>query len=222
MHGIRTSFISSFNSIDTLKRKGASISKKTFQGMRKIQIIILMFFISVAAWNSIDQFTRYPLYPDSGVFASGAFHLLKGKVLYKEIWENKQPMIYIIDGLTLWLFGITINSIRIAERIFAVMGVLLLFLILQKIYKNLLLSYPGCILFIVYFYQIRINNVGNFSEEYASIFILGGIACALYACESIKFSQAFCFGSGIFFSVAAFTKEPFILSSLPCFFLFAI
>ena len=87
--------------------------------MRSVSGFILLAVLSWVAWNSINYVTHQPLYADQGVFTSGAMHVLRGRVLYKDICDHKPPMIYVINAASLWLGDGSRSTIWLVERFFA-------------------------------------------------------------------------------------------------------
>ncbi len=199
--------------------------------------------LSGLAWRSIHFFSYHRPFTDSGVFAAVSQHLRAGKLLYREAWDHKPPMIYVINALPLARGDGSINSIRSAERFYAVAGLLAMFFSLWLAFQNRWLAFVMAVGFHLHFYDPEIFQGGNLTEEYGAVFVVTGIFLALAArlgfcspplseedrLEVESFSKPLSLGilrfisrdgllrflSGFFFSLAAFTKEPFVLSALP-------
>lgn len=204
---------------------------------------VLAVILSGMAWRSLNFFSYHRFYTDSGVFAAVTQHLLAGKTLYREVWDHKPPMIYVIDSLPLALGDASVNAIRYSERFYAVAGILAIFFSLWLAFQNPWLAFVIATGFHLHFYDPEIFQGGNLTEEYGAVFVLIGIFLALAArlgssvlcrfkeecppTESIPLPvspagvrlisrERWCsFFSGFFFSLAVFTKEPFLLSVLP-------
>lgn len=212
--------------------------------------LLLAVILSGLAWRSLNFFSYHRLYTDSGVFTAVTHHLLAGKTLYREAWDHKPPMIYLIDALPLALGDGSVNAIRFFERFYAVAGVLALFFSLWLAFQNRWLAFMMALGFHLHFYDPEIFQGGNLTEEYGAVFVLIGIFLTLAARigfnlsspgdksredeislphrPSLRFFRIYerdlllCFLSGFFFSLAAFTKEPFLLSAIPWFIFLAL
>ena len=192
--------------------------KKSFavNSITQFGILVILFFI---AWQCLDSVSDSYVRVDSGAFSSVAYHLLHGKVLYKDAWDHKQPGIHFLNYLSLLLGENSINSIRFMERIFAVCAVFCVYSLCFRISKSRLQSLFFSLLFLVVFYHPIIFEGGNYTEEYAAVFVLLGVNFVIAAINSShgRIKYALCLGSGFFFSCAVFFKEPFIISAIPWF-----
>jgi hypothetical protein len=180
--------------------------------------VVLAILVSFQAWRSTNYITERRPLTDSGMFAGGGIHLLEGKILYKDIWDHKPPVIYLLDALALGLGNRSINSIRKMERIFGVCGAAFIFLTLYLLFRDKWLAFIITVFFPLHFYAPNIFQDGNLTEEYGAIFVCGGILFATVS-RQLKRNKSviFSFLAGLFFSLAFFTKEPFLLSIVPWF-----
>lgn len=181
-------------------------------------VATLCLVLTVVSWISLNFFTYHRLYTDAGVFASVANHVLAGKVLYTEVWDHKPPMIYICNMVPLLAGDGSVLSIRFFERFYAIAGILSLFFSFLIVYKNPLLAFVACLIWNLHFYNPGIFQGGNLTEEYAAIFLLAGLFLLIlsrYYPGTI--SRYLLIASGLFFSLAVFTKETFLFSSIPWF-----
>lgn len=64
-------------------------------------LLVSIFFLSIFSWSTSPLFTHDGM--DSAVFKTMGQALLKGKVLYKDIFDHKGPILYFIDALGQWL-----------------------------------------------------------------------------------------------------------------------
>jgi 4-amino-4-deoxy-L-arabinose transferase-like glycosyltransferase len=71
-------------------------------------------------------------YGDEGIYQVIGTSLNHGKLLYKEIFDNKPPLLY-------WLYSLLHSdqfSVRLASLIFGVLSVIVFFLLSKKLFKN--------------------------------------------------------------------------------------
>ena len=87
--------------------------------------VLLLVILALVAWRCINYVSGLTPGFDSSIYASHAVHIQGGRIPYIEVWEHKPPMIFVIDMWALAAGDGTINSIRFAERLFAVAGAFL-------------------------------------------------------------------------------------------------
>ena len=209
---------------------------------RSMVVWLLLAAVLIAlGWRRTNYISGTRPHIDTGVYASGGAHVLAGRVLYRDVWDHKPPMIHVINCLALALGGHTIEAVRGAERLFAVAGVLLMYLAVNEMFGSKPLAFFAGVVYLIQLFDPRVLQGGNFTEEYAVVFVLGGICAAWFARRLVRRSPAqrdeggslgeggrarsapgiAGFGllalSGLLFCLAALTKEPFALSSLPWF-----
>ncbi|MFH0793742.1 MAG: hypothetical protein V2A74_06885, partial [bacterium] len=174
--------------------------------------------ICFLGWNALNSVSGSPIGWDSGAFTTVACHLLSGKTMCKDVIMSQPAMAILLNMAAIGIGGRTISSVRTMERLFAMAGGLLFFLILSKGLKSRALAFLGTLLYFPHFFDRLVLEGGNLMEEYAVIFVLAGILCVLHAREAggRKALVQSC-AAGLMFSLAAFTKDPFILSSVPWF-----
>jgi 4-amino-4-deoxy-L-arabinose transferase-like glycosyltransferase len=184
---------------------------------RRAVLFFSVFLISVFAWRSINYISAAKADYDSGVFVSSGYFLLEGKVLYKDFWDHKPPMVHFLNAAALSLGGRSINSVRMMERYFAVFGGAAFFFVVYLLFKNMWLSFFSSIFYLMHFFRPSVLEGGNLAEEYGAVFVMGGILFAILSNETKRFSLPANFISGMFFAAAFFTKEPFLFSAIPWF-----
>jgi hypothetical protein len=183
-----------------------------------ISSLLVFVFIVVMGWRSINYVSGSRFDVDAGAFSGSALLLTKGKVLYKEVWDHKPPGVHFLNSIALMIGDRNIDSIRMMEKYFGVLGSVIIFFISYLIFRTLFFSALTVVLFQLHFYHNAIFQGGNLTEEYAAIFMMGGVISVLIArnlCVKRKYIHGFSFMAGFLFSLAAFTKEPFILASFP-------
>ena len=206
------------NTYLTIKTKYAAF-KRSFANkyVNAIIFAVLILMAGIAGYRSINYVSERQPGTDSGVFCGVAMHLLEGKLIYRDVWDHKQPMIYFLDAIALSLGGRSIDSVRNMERVFGFCGAILLFLILFLIFGNKWLAFLMSIFFTLSFYMHAFQQ-GNLTEEYGAFFVLFGVFFAVLSQQSeAKKSVAFAAMSGTSFAIAFFIKEPFLLSAIPWF-----
>jgi 4-amino-4-deoxy-L-arabinose transferase-like glycosyltransferase len=185
---------------------------------RLVVTLLLVLLVIIIAWRSLNYISSARPRYDSSVFAGSAVHLMAGKVLYRDVWDHKPPLVFFINLCALKLGDATINSVRFAERIFAVTAVILLFWLVSAVFGNILLAFITTLFFLFHMYNAVILSGGNFTEEYGAVFLIAGI-CAAFASHRLKGpkSAVMSFVCGLVLSLAVLTKEPFVFSIIPWF-----
>jgi formylglycine-generating enzyme required for sulfatase activity len=143
--------------------------------------------------------------------------MLNGKLLYLDVWSHKQPVVYLLNALAIWLGGPDVRSVVLLQRILLVVSVITLYSILVIALRSRLTALIGALFFLILFTQPSLLENGNLTEQYAVTFSLLGVWLAVnsvcFPAPVLVLSSA----SGLAFSIATFTKVPFVLSSLPWF-----
>lgn len=144
--------------------------------------------------------------------------MMAGRVLYRDVWDHKPPLIFLINLWALKIGDGTINSVRIAERIFIVAGAMLLFWMVHTLFGDRWLAFWAAVFLLIHIYYHDTFKCGNLTEEYGAIFLIAGI-CAAFASRRLnpRAGAVMAFVSGFVLSLATLTKEPFLLSALPWF-----
>jgi 4-amino-4-deoxy-L-arabinose transferase-like glycosyltransferase len=162
--------------------------------------------------------TRGPVKVDSGIFASGGWHVVNAKTLYSEVWDSKPPGIFLLNPLALAICGREIESVRTLEMLFGVIAELCVFRIALVALGSRFVAAASALLFAVSFYSGKVFEGGNLTEEYASVFALVGVLGAVECVHRAGFRKRLaCLLAATGFSLAALTKEPFVLTALPWF-----
>ncbi len=174
---------------------------------------LLCTFVAYVGWRCINYASDMLLPSDAAIFANISHHLVNGKLLYRDVREHKQPVVFVINALALKFGDGTFNSIRAAERYFAVGAAIAFFLITVRTFVSSWIAATFTIIFLVYFYCPTTFSFGNFTEEYGTVLIILGVFCAIEAV--LRENALLTLLSGTFFSMSLLTKEPFLLSILP-------
>lgn len=93
-----------------------------------ILIIVLQIFLRLYLPSSLDR--------DEFIYGYIAQRLLAGDTLYRDVFDNKPPVIYWLYTLVFKIFGQSLGAIRIVALIFSLITTLLIFLIGRLIWGN--------------------------------------------------------------------------------------
>jgi len=151
-------------------------------------------------------------YGDEGIYQVIGTSLNHGKLLYKEIFDNKPPLLY-------WLYSFFHSDqffIRLASLIFGAFSVILFYFLSKKLFKSNKISYLTTFLFALLFgLPILEGNIAN-AENFM---LLPIIVAALFILNQKKFfitglllGIAFLFKIVAVFDLSAFTVFYFILN----------
>ena len=181
---------------------------------RWIAITVVAVLVAIVAARAFNPYTGTAPHIDSGVYLGAAEHILHGKVLYKEIWDHKPPVVHAIDALALRFGDHTVNSIRSMERWWAALAALAVLAIGVIAFENLALAGVASLIFVMHFYHPNVMR-GNQPEEYGSILTLVAVMLCLASTACRRWSLPAAAASGLFFALACLTKETFALGAFP-------
>lgn len=167
----------------------------------------------------LHPYRPLPLGTDGSIFAAVGIHLNHDHVLYRDVWDHKPPLIFLLNALALDLRGETTKSIRELQTVFGVLSVGGLYLILSTLFRNTGTAFLSSVLFAFVFYSPILYGGGNFTEEYGVAFtLLGLLGLVRWTVAANRRSPALLVLSGFGFGCAVLAKEPFVLSALAWFF----
>lgn len=154
---------------------------------------------------------------DSSIFSSIGWHIVQGKVLYRDMWDHKPPMIMFLNAAAMWVGETSIDSVRQMERLFGAVAAGLAFFIAWLIARRAALAALAAVLVTMMLYSPNIFQGGNLTEEYGIVFMLAGIAAAVASRQtaSRRWTNVLVVLCGIAMGCAILTKEPFLLTALP-------
>ena len=145
-------------------------SNNILNKIRKYTSYIFLFVIVLII--SLIYLDSSPLYPnmlpdiDSSVFQVMGKGLLENKIIYKELFDHKGPIVYIINAIALLISDR--YGLFIIEVIIAYIGTIFIY----KTARIMLNKDFSMIMSIIYvFISYKYFYGGNFSEEYAIAFI---------------------------------------------------
>lgn len=181
---------------------------------------IALIFLALLAWRITNYVTDERADYDPALYAAAGYHLLHGETLYTDFWDHKQPGIYVLNALAMAAGGASFDSIRILEKVFAVLTGWLFAAVLWRAYGSAFVALAGAFFGLFHVFAGPAFPDGNMTEQYAIVFVLGGILSLLWmpgSADSSSRSRLLAGIAGMCFSLATHIKEPFVLSSLPWF-----
>jgi hypothetical protein len=134
--------------------------------------LLVLSIVVVIAFLTLSPVQALVPHRDSGIFLYVGSEILHGKILYQQIWEDKQPLLYLINALGLLLGKGSTWGVWGLELGFFIAVIGLCYKIVRTRLKPLF-SLAVCLLtFMTIFGYIK----GNYSEEYAILFQVGSVA----------------------------------------------
>lgn len=168
--------------------------------MKKIEELFLGIVLSFFALLRFPSLFEPYWYGDEGVYQVIGMALRQGRILYREIWDNKPPILYLIYAI----FNSDQFYVRLFSLIVGVASVLVFYLLTTKLFKNLSARFISTILFAVMFaLPIFEGNIAN-AENFMLLPTIG--AFYLIVASQGKNRFIFTFIAGILLSVAFLTK----------------
>ena len=169
----------------------------------------LIFYLLISLITGVLFFCFSPYrmpdpHRDSGIFLNIGSEILRGKVLYLQTWDNKQPLLYFINALGLWLGQRSVWGVWGVELVFLLTTVLTGY----RILRQKLPPFSSFTVVTISFLTIFPFLGGNYSEEYALLFQIGilAVVCFVYLPDRNRYSRALaavCIGclAGLSFTV---------------------
>jgi hypothetical protein len=165
--------------------------------------------------RAFNPYTGIAPHIDSGVYLGVAEHLLHGRVLYRQVWDHKPPLVHALDALALAAGDHTVNAVRTMEIGWAAVAAVAMLAAGILAFDHLGVAALASILFLAHFYHPNVMR-GNQPEEYGAILALLGIAFTLGALATPgRRSLALAATSGLLFGLACLAKETFVLGVPP-------
>ncbi|MBC7426123.1 MAG: glycosyltransferase family 39 protein [Bacteroidia bacterium] len=173
--------------------------------------LFFYFCLLLAGLYAVSKCLFIPVFPvstDPGAFSAIALHIKHGKLLYVDVFDSKPPGIFILNEIALY-FSESIISIKWLSVFFAFINGLVAFAIFKKLTKNSIVSVGGTLVYTSLYYSQFIYGTGNFTEEFATVFLLSGFAVFLYNEE--KQNNVIYLISGMVAGFSIWIKEPYFL-----------
>jgi len=162
-----------------------------------ILIVVLIVLLPISSLNM--PFVRR----DSGVFLYSGWRILNGEVPYRDIWDNKPPVIFYINAAGLAISGGSRWGVWLMELISLSCAALIGFKLLKRIFGKLPALLSTCLWALT---LIGILSGGNYATEYT---LPIQFACLWFAYESEKKGAYSWRGYwiGVLCGLAFFTKQ---------------
>ena len=149
-----------------LKHRLAEVQMNALRKSQEPFLVAALFaIIIVAFWTLSPTYIPVP-HRDSGIFLNIGSEILRGKILYLQTWDNKQPLLYFINAAGLWLGGGSIWGVWSLELALFLIGMGSAYAMLRRTLTSWLSFVVVAISFLTTFQVMS----GNFSEEYAVVF----------------------------------------------------
>lgn len=117
-----------------------------------------------------------PVGTDEGIFFHIAQEISKGHLLYHDVADHKQPLVFYWFAIIFKLFGHNVFIQRLVESLLCLGMVGFILKIGQRLFKSIKTSQIVSILFIVGINAHRIAQGGNHLEFYVAFFTLAALA----------------------------------------------
>ena len=131
--------------------------------------VVVLFTLLIVAFLARSPYSVPVPLRDSGIFLHIGSEILQGKVLYQQTWDNKQPLLYLINAFGLWLGNGSIWGVWGVELVL----LLLVFFLAYRIIRPALAPLSTVVVIAIAFLAIFPFLGGNYSEEYSLVFQMG-------------------------------------------------
>ncbi len=140
--------------------------------------VFLLFTLLVVAFLARSPYSVPVPLRDSGIFLNIGSDILHGKILYQQTWDNKQPLLYVINAIGLWLGHGSVWGVWGLELAL----LLIVFYISYRVIRAALTPLPAFVVIAMAFLAVFPFMGGNYSEEYSLVFQAGilGLLFGLY------------------------------------------
>jgi hypothetical protein len=162
---------------------------KTF--ISKYWLFIILCLVSILPLLPASPLIQKVPPRDSGIFLYISSRMLKGAVLYRDIWDDKPPLIFIINAVGLWISRGSTWGVWALEAIGILAAVSMAFSILKKSLGNIAAALgivSGLTLLLLTLHG------GNYTEEYAIPFQFASLFFLIQAERKRSFWPAFACG----------------------------
>jgi len=127
---------------------------------------VLLLGVAWIGWQSPNSIMSTAPRTDSGIFVSVAHHMRAGKVLYRDVWDHKPPMIHFLCRAAISGGEVGVNSVRYMEKVFGCAMAVLFFLIIFSTFASVWIAFFSTIYFLLLLYNPAVFEGGNLTEEY--------------------------------------------------------
>jgi len=183
-----------------------------------IKLILLILISLIFGILLYLKTSTFALEGDVGCFSAIGQELLNGKILYKEVFDNKAPGIFFLQAFFQWITFKSIHYQAIMHcSILACTTFIFLFWITRSL--NILGTFCISVGYSLLLYYITLQWVffqyGGFTEEIGMLFLIASISLLFLTWDSFnKSNLIISFIAGFFLVCAVLIKEPFVFSYL--------
>ncbi len=173
--------------------------------------VIILCLILILTFLIRAHFVSEAFEGDQGIYAYIGWGWEHGKVLYRDLVDNKPPLVFAFYRIIFKLFGHSVEAIRLVYSLLAVLTTLALYGLARSVFK------PGTALLGTFLYGLFSGGaliVGSFpnAENLMVFFIILAFYLFWRACQQEKnFLFLLC---GIFIGLAAMTKQSALLEGM--------
>jgi 4-amino-4-deoxy-L-arabinose transferase-like glycosyltransferase len=177
----------------------------------KVAIFFIFLILPTIVFLRIVSFSAMGCW-DVGTYAYIGDMILKGQIPYRDIWDNKPPLIYYLNALLFKIFGSHYNTIAIFEIGWIFITSIFIYKLARSIFQRTI-SLCISLIFAVYISTLQIAQCFGEIETYA---ILPSIISVLSVIQYKKTAKSFfLFISGLMVSAAFLFKPNFAIIVLP-------
>lgn len=171
---------------------------KSFYGYRKEWFLLGICFLFVLL--RIPSLIEPHWYKDEGIYQVIGRAILSGKILYKDVWDNKPPLLYIIYALV----NGNLYLVKLISLFVGLFSTIVYFLLSKKVFKNSYSSYISTTVFAVLFGSpILEGNIAN-AENFMLLPILGA-SYLIFSYSELR-KRSYIVYAGFLLSIALITK----------------
>ena len=192
-----------------------------------LTVVVLWLVSAWAGSRGVQYVSGGNLGIDGDIFNSVAWHMVQGRVLYRDTWDHKPPMVLFLNAAAFRAGEPSIHSVRQMERLFGAVAAGLAFLVAWMVARRAVPAVPAVSaaglavlsagLVTMMLYHPAVFEEGHFAEEYGVVFMLAGMVSAVASRQaaSRRGANALVVLCGAALGCAVLTKEPFLLTALP-------
>mgnify|MGYP003393201132 CR=1 FL=1 len=122
----------------------------------------LLFIATLFVLLRVPSLIEPHWYGDEGIYQVVGREILKGEILYKDIWDNKPPFLYAIYAI----FNGNLFFVKLASLTFGLLSVFSFYILTTKVFEKIFSRFTSCavfaILFALPFLEGNIANAENF------------------------------------------------------------
>lgn len=181
-----------------LQKKGKIAKTLSRIDFQSISIALFIAWLVAVVFIRFEPLNNFPN-DDSAVFLYIGRGILKGQIPYLDIWDHKAPLLYYIDALGLWIYGLW--GVWLVQYLLSITA----FFAAYQSLKRILGSTSALMGVIAGFYLFDLFGSGNITEEYSSVFALFAFSLFVIQLQGRKQNIAY-FGMGILIMCTFLTR----------------